>query len=254
MYWSMPDFPVLHHLLEFAQTHVCWVGDAIQPSHPLLSSSLPPSIIPSIRVFSNESVLHIRWPKFWSFIFSISPSNKHSGLISFRTDWFDLLGVQGTLKSSLQHQNLKASILWCSAFTMLQLSHSYMTTGKTITLTIQTFVSKMMSLLFNVLSRFVITFLLRSKHLLISWLQSLSAVILEPKKTVCRWWITSWNQDFWEKYQQPQICRWYQPNGRKWRGTKEPFDEGERKEWKSWLKTTFKKLRSWHLVPSIHGK
>ncbi len=147
--------------------------------HPLL---LLPSIFPSIRVFSNESALHIRWPKYWSFSFSISPSNEHPGLISFRMDWFDLLAVQGTLKSLLQHHSSKASILWCSAFFTVQLSHPYMTTGKTIALTRQTFVGKVMSLLFNMLSRLVITFLPRSKRLLISWLQSPSAVILEPPK------------------------------------------------------------------------
>ena len=146
---------------------------------PLL---LLPLIYPSIRVFSNESVLLIRWPKYWSFSFNISPSKECSRLISFRMDWLDLLAVQGTLKSLLQHHSSKASILWCSAFFMVQLSHPYMTTGKTITLTRQTFVAKIMSLLFNMLSRLVITFLPRSKHLLISWLQSPSAVILEPKK------------------------------------------------------------------------
>ena len=141
------------------------------------------SIFPSIRVFSNESVFCIRWPKYWSFSFSISPSNEYSRLISFRIDWFDLLVVQGTLKSILQHHSSKASILWCSAFFMVQLSHPYMTIGKTIVLTRQTFVGKVMSLLFNMLSRLVIAFLPRSKrHLLISWLQSPSAVILEPKK------------------------------------------------------------------------
>ena len=139
-------------------------------------------IPPSIRVFSNESALHMRWPEYWSFSFSISPSNEHSGLISFSIDWFDLLTVQGILKSLLQHHSSKASILQCSAFSMVQLSHSYMTTGKTIALTQQTFVSKVMSLIFNMLSRFVTAFLLRSKNLLISWLQSPSAVILEPKK------------------------------------------------------------------------
>ena len=144
--------------------------------HPIL---LLPSIFPSIRVFSSESVLCIRWPKYWSFNFSISPSNEYSGLISFRMDWFDLLEVQGTLKSLLQHHNLKASILQHSAFFMVQLSHPYMTTGKTIALTRRTFVGKVMSLLFNMLSRLVIIFLPRSKHLLISWLQSPSAVILE---------------------------------------------------------------------------
>ena len=145
---------------------------------PLL---LLPSIFPSIRVFSN-SVLRIRWPKYWSFSFSISPSNEHPGLISFRMDWLDLLVLQGTLKSLLQHHSTKASILWCSAFFMVQLSHPCMTTGKTITLTRWTFVGKVMSLLFDMLSGLVITFLPRSKHLLISWLQSPSAVILEPPK------------------------------------------------------------------------
>ena len=145
---------------------------------PLL---LLPSIFTSIRIFSNESVLRIRWPKYWSFSFSISPSNEHSGLISFTMDWLGLLAVQGTLKS-LKHHSSKASIHWCSAFFIVQLSHPYMTTGKTIALTSQTFVGKVMSLLFNMLSRFVITFLPRSKRLLISWLQSPSAVILKPKK------------------------------------------------------------------------
>ena len=147
-------------------------------SCPLL---LPPSIIPSIRVFSSESVLRIRWPKYWSFSFSISPSNEYSGLTSFRISWLDLLAVQGTLKS-LIHQSSKASILWRSAFFIVQLSHSYITTGKTIALIRQTFVGKVMSLLFNMLFRLVIAFLPRSKHLLISWLQSPYAVILEPKK------------------------------------------------------------------------
>ena len=147
--------------------------------YPLL---LLPSIFPSIRVFSNESALRIRWPKYWSFNFNISPSNEHPGLISFRMDWLDLLAVQGTLKSLLQHHSSKASILRSSPFFIVQLSHPYMTTGKTIGLTRQTFVGKIMSLLLNMLSRLVITFLPRSKHLLISWLQSPSAVILEPKK------------------------------------------------------------------------
>ena len=145
--------------------------------HPLL---LLPSIFPSIRVFSNESTLCMRLPKYWSFSFSISPSNEHSGLISFRMDWLDLLAVQGTLKSLLQHYSSKASIHQCSAFFTVQLSHPYMTTGKTIALTRRTFVGKVISLLFNMLSRLVITFLPRSKCLLISWLQSPSAVILEP--------------------------------------------------------------------------
>ena len=144
---------------------------------PLL---LLPSIFPSIRVFSNKSALHMRWPKYWSFSFSISPSNEHPGLICFRMDWLDLLEVQGTLKSLLQHHSSKASILWCSAFFTVQLSHPYMTTGKTIALTRETFVGKVMSLLFNMLSRLVITFLPRSKCLLISWLQSPSAVVLDP--------------------------------------------------------------------------
>ena len=147
--------------------------------HPLL---LLPSIFPSIRVFSNESALFIRWPKYWGFSFNISPTNEHPGLISFRMDWLDLLAVQGTLKSLLQHHSSKASIFRHSAFFIVQLSHPYMTTGKTIALTRQTFVGKAMSLLFNMLSRLVITFLPRSKRLLISWLQSPSAVILEPKK------------------------------------------------------------------------
>ena len=145
---------------------------------PLL---LLPPIPLSIRVFSNESTLRKRWPKYWSFSFSISPSNEHPELISFRMDWLDLLAVQETLKSLLQHHSSKASILWCSALFTVQLSHSYITTGKTIALTRQTFVGKAMSLLFNMLSRLVITFLPRSKRLLISWLQSPSAVILEPK-------------------------------------------------------------------------
>ena len=178
---SMPGLPVHHQLPESTQTHVHRVGDAIQPSHPL---SFPSSALnfPSIRVFSNESALCIRWPKYWSFSFSISPSNEHPGLISFRTDWLDLLVVQGTLKNLLQHHSPKASILQHSAFFIVQLSHPYMTTGKTITLTRWTFVGKVMSLLFNMLSRLVITFLPRSKRLLISWLQSPSAVILEPRK------------------------------------------------------------------------
>ena len=145
---------------------------------PLL---LLPSILRNIRVFSNESALHIRWPKYGSFSFSISPSNEYPGLISFRMDWFDL-AVQGTLKSFLQHHSSKASILWCSAFFMLQLSHPSMTTGKTIALTRWTFVGKVMSLLFSMLSSLVITFLPRSRHLLLSWLQSPSALFLEPKK------------------------------------------------------------------------
>ena len=159
--------------------------ESVMPSNhfilccPLL---LLPAIFPIIRVFSNESAPHIRWPKCWSFSFSINPSNEHPGLISFRMDWLDLPAVQGTLKSLLQHHSSKASILQRSAFCIVQLSHLYMTTGKTIDLTSWTFVDKVMSLLFNVLSRLVITFLPRSKCLLISWLQSPSAVILEPPK------------------------------------------------------------------------
>ena len=149
--------------------------------HPLL---FLPSIFPSIRVFSNELVCCLRWPKYWSFSFNISPSSEYSGFISFRIDWFDLFAVQGTLKSLLQHYSSKDSILWHSAFFIVQLSHPYMTTGKTIALTRQTFVGKVMSLLLKMLSSLVITFLPRSNHLLISWLQSLSAVILEPRKIV----------------------------------------------------------------------
>ena len=158
--------------------------ELVMPSNHLILCCplLLPSIFPSIRVFSNESVLHTRWSKDWSFSFSISPSSEYSGLISFRVDWLDLLAVQGTHKSLLQHHSSKASILWHAAFFIAQLSHSYMTTGKTIALTRQTFVGKVMSLLFNMLSRLVITFLPRSKHLLISWLQSSSAMILEPQK------------------------------------------------------------------------
>ena len=158
---------------------------SVMPSNHLILCPLLlllPSIFPRIRVISNESALHIRWPKYWSFSFSISPSNEHPGLISFRMAWLDLLAVQGTLKSLLQHQSTKTSILWGSAFFMVQLLHPYMTAGKTIALTRQTFVGNVMSLLFNMLSRLVIAFLLRSKHLLISWLQAPSTVILEPPK------------------------------------------------------------------------
>ena len=158
-----------------------WCHPAISSCCPLLLLS---SIFPSIRVFSNESALYIKWPKYWSSSFSISPSNEYSGLISFRMDWLDLLAVQRTLKSLLQHHTLKASVLQCSAFFIVQLLHPSMTTGKTIALTTQTFVSKVISLLFNMLSRLVITFLPRSKHLLISWLQSPSAVIFKPRNKV----------------------------------------------------------------------
>ena len=158
---------------------------SVMPSNHLILCRpllLLPSVFPSIRVSSNKSVLHIRWPKYWSFSFSISPSNEYSGLISFRIDCFDLVAVQGTLNSLLQHHSSTELILQCSAFFTVQISHPYMTTGKTIVLTRWTFVIKVMSLLFNMLSRLVIAFLPRSKHLLISWLQSPFAVILEPKK------------------------------------------------------------------------
>ena len=173
----MPGFPVHHQLLELAQTHVHRVSESIQPSHHLSSLLLLPSIFPNIKIFSNASFLLNRWPKYWSFSFSISPSNEYSGLISFRFDWFDLLAVQGTLESLLQYHthSSKASILHCSAYFIVQLSHAYVTTRKTIALTIRTFVGKVVSLLFNMLSRLVRTFLPRSKYLLISWLQLPSA-------------------------------------------------------------------------------
>ena len=164
-------------LLKLMSIELVMPSNCLILCHPLL---LLPSIFLSIRGFSNESVLHIRWPKYWSFSFSISPSNEYSGLISFRMYWLDLLAVQGTLKSLLQHHSSKALILQCSAFFIVQLSHPYMTTEKTIALTRRTFVGKVMSLLFNMLSRLVITFLPRSKCLSISWLQSPSAMILEP--------------------------------------------------------------------------
>ena len=167
--WSLPKLMSIESVMPSNHLILCC---------PLL---LLHSIFPNIRVFSNESALHIRWPKYWSFSLNISPSNAHPGLISFRMDWLDLLAVQGTLKSLLQHHSSKASILLLSPFLIVQLSHPYMTTGKTIALTRRTFVDKVMSLLFNLLSRLVITFLSRSKRLLISWLQSPSAVILAPK-------------------------------------------------------------------------
>ena len=177
---STPGLPVRHQLLYSTQTHVHrWCHPNISSCHPLL---LLPSIPPSIRVISNETALRIRWPKYWSLSLSISPSKEHSGLISFRRDWLDLLAVQGTLKSLLQHHSSKASILRHSAFFIVQISYPYMTTGKTIALTRQTFAGKVMSLLLNMLSRLVITFLPRSKGFLISWLQSPSVVILEPRK------------------------------------------------------------------------
>ena len=179
---NMPGLPLHHQLSESTQTHI---HELVMPSNHLILCRpllLLPSVFPSIRVFSNELALRIRWPNYWSFSFNISPSNEHPGLISFRMDWLDLLVVQGTLKSLLQHHSSKASIFQCSAFFIVQLSHPYMTTGKTIALTRQTFVDKVMSLLFNMLSRLVITFLPRSKRLLISWLPSPSAVILESRK------------------------------------------------------------------------
>ena len=166
-------------LLKFMSTEPVMPSKYLVLCHPL---HLPPSIFSSIRVFSNESVLHNRWPKYWNFSFNFSQSNEYSGLIFFRIEWFDLPAVQGTLKSLLQHHSSKTSVPWCSAFFMVQLSHSFMTNGKTIALTIQTFVGKVMSLLFNMLSRLVIAFLPRSKCLLISWLHSPPAVILESKK------------------------------------------------------------------------
>ena len=185
MYCRMPGLPIHHQ--EFVLKLVCI--ELAMPSNNLILCCplfLLPSIFPSIRVFSNESVICSRWPKYWSFSFSISPSNEYSGLLSFRIDWLDLLAVQGTLKSLLQHHSSEASILWCSAFVIVQLSHPCMTTRKTIALNRRTFVGKVMSLLFSVLSRLVITFLPRCKHLLISWLHSPCAVILEPPKIICR--------------------------------------------------------------------
>ena len=179
---STPGFPVITNsqsLLKLMSIKLVMPSNHLILSRPLL---LLPSIFPSIKVFSNVSVLRIRCPKYWSFSFSISPSNEYSGLISFRMDWLHFLAVQVALNSLLQHHISKASILWHSAFFMVQLSHPYMTTGKTIALTRRPFVGKVMSLLFNMLSRLVIAFLLRSKCLLISWLQSPSAVILEPRK------------------------------------------------------------------------
>ena len=181
----MPGLPVHYQLLELAQTHVHWDNDDIQPSHPLSSPSSLAFNLSQHQGFSNESVLPIRWPKYWSFHFSISPSNEYSELISFRKDLLDLLATQGTLKGLLQYHSSDTSILQHSAFFIVQLSHPYMTTGKTIALTRQAFVGKVIFLLFNKLSMLVINFLLRSKHLLISWLQSTSTVILEPKNIVC---------------------------------------------------------------------
>ena len=197
------SFTIFWNLLRFMFTESVMPFNHLVLCHPFL---LLPPVFPSIRVFSNESALHIRWSKYWNFIFSISPSNEYSGLISFRIDWFDLLAIQRTLKSLLQHHSSKASILWCSDFFLIvQLSHPYMTTGKTIAFAIQTFVSEVISLLFNTLSRFVIAFLPRSKCLFISWLQSSSTVILEPKKIKpllsfdFHFWVgTFWSQNYWK--------------------------------------------------------
>ena len=180
---STPGFPVHHQLPEITQTHVHCIDDAIQPSQPLSSPS-PPSFSLSQHqgLFQMSQLFTLRWPKYWSFSFSISPSNEYSELISFRMDWLDLLAVQGTLKSLLQHHSSKASFLRCSAFSIVQLSQPYMTTGKTIALARRIFAGKIMSQLFNMLSRLVLIFLPKSKHLLISWLQSPSTVILEPPK------------------------------------------------------------------------
>ena len=179
---STPSFPILY-LFPGVCSNSCplsqWCHPTISPCHHLL---LLPSIFPTIRVFSSKSALRIRWPENWSFSFSVSSSNEYSGLISFRMDWFDLIAVQRTLKSLLQHHSSKLSVLWCSTFFIFQLSHPYMTTGKTKALTIWTFVGKVVSLLLNMPSRLVIAFLPRSKCLLISWLQSPSAVILKPTK------------------------------------------------------------------------
>ena len=172
-------FTISWILLKLMSTESVMPSNHLILCHPLL---LLPQIPPSIRVFSNEAALHIRWPKYWSFSFNISPSNEHPGLISFRKDWLDLLAVQGTLKSLLQHYNSKASVLRYSAFFVVQLSHPYMTTGKTVAWTRQAFVGKVVSLFFNMLSRSVIAFLPKSKHLLISWLQLPSTVISEPPK------------------------------------------------------------------------
>ena len=196
---SMPGLPVPHQLPEFTQTHVHWVGDAIQPSLPPSSPS-PPALNLSQHqgLFKWVSSSH-QVAKYWSFSFNISPSNEHPGLTSFRMDWLDLLALQGTHKSLLRHHSSKASVLWPSAFFIVQLSHPYMATGKTIVLTRQTFVDKVMSLLFNMLSRLVITFLPRSKCLLISWLQTPSAVILEPT------WPASWENCMQVRKQQLEL-------------------------------------------------
>ena len=179
---STSGLPIPHRLLEFTRVHVHWISDVIQPSIVCCPLLLLPSIFPSFRIFSSEFALHNSWPNYWSSSFSNGPSNEYSRLISFRMDWLDLFAVQGTLKSLLQHHSSKASILRCSAFFMVELSYPYMTTRKTIALTIWAFVNKVMSLLFNTLSRFVVAFLPRSNRLLTSWLHSPSTVISEPRK------------------------------------------------------------------------
>ena len=180
---STPGFPVILYLPEFAQTHVHWIDDAIQPSHPLSSLSPPTSVFPSIRVFSNESACPIRWPNYWSFSFSISPSEEYSGLISFRIDWFDLLAVQGTLKSLLQQHSLKASVIQCIAFFMVQLSHDY---WKNQSFDTMDFGSKVMSLLFNMLSRFDIAFLPWNKHVPLFQASTLSGALQNSKNMAGR--------------------------------------------------------------------
>ena len=179
---STRGFPVFHHLPELAPTHVHWVSDAIQASHPPSSPSPPAFNLSHLQGLSNESALCNRCSKYWSFSYSFSPSNEYSGLFSFRVDWFDLLAAKGTLKSLVKNHGSKASIPQCSAFFMIQLTHPYMTTGRTVVLTRWNFVSKVISLVFNTLSRFFTVFLPGSKCLLISWLQSQTTVILEPKK------------------------------------------------------------------------
>ena len=179
MYCSTPGFTISQNWLKFMSMKLVMPSNYLILHHPLI---LLPSIFPNIRVFSSESGFCVTWPKYWSFSFSISCFNEYSELISFRMDWFDILAIQGTFKCLLQHHSLKASIFQCSALFMVQLSHQYMTTGKTIALTRWTFVDEVMSLLFNMLSRFVTAFLPRSKHLLISWQKSPSTMILEPKK------------------------------------------------------------------------
>ena len=202
---STPSFPVLSHLPELAQTHVHQVSDAIQPSHPLSSLLLLPSIFPSIKVFSKESVLHIRWSKYWSFSFSVSPSSGYLGLICLRMDWFDLLAIQGTLKSLLQHHSSKASMLQHSAFFMVQLSHPYLTNWKTIALTRQTFVAKAMSLLFNMLSRLVMEKAMAPPSSTLAWKirRMEEPDRLQSMGSQCRTWLSDFTFTFtvqWRHY------------------------------------------------------